>query len=41
MGRGPEGPRAEKVGGGDPAAGIKEKVKRRGRSQEACSFPEN
>ena len=30
-----------KWGGGDPTAGIKEKEKRRGRSQEVCSFPEN
>ena len=29
------------MGGGDPAAGIKEKEKRRGKSQEVCSLPEN
>ena len=40
-GRRPEGPRAEEVGGRDPAAGIKENEEGRGRSQKAGSFPEN
>ena len=41
LGRGPESPGTEEVGGGDLAVGIEEKEKRGGRGQEMGSLPEN